>query len=87
LLFPSYGFVQIVSGWWQARWCCGVRGLIMNGTGPAVVGDDIIAGIRARERNGLIELPKRTLIKGQRVRVLRGAFLESIGLFDGGERA
>ena len=83
LLFPCYRFIHITAGWWQARWSCGVRGLIMNGSGPAVVADDIVASIRARERNGLIELPRRKLVKGQRVRVLRGAFLESIGLFDG----
>lgn len=83
LLFPSYGFVHVVVGWWSARWCVGVRAILMNGTGPAVVADDIIEGIRAREVRGLIELPRRELVRGDRIRVVRGAFLESVGLFDG----
>ena len=28
LLFPGYVFVQIVSGWWNARWSVGVVRLI-----------------------------------------------------------
>jgi hypothetical protein len=83
LLFPSYGFVHVVNGWWHARWACGVASLIMNGATPAVVGDDIIAGIRARERDGLVELPRRPLMRGQQIRVLRGAFVERVGLFEG----
>jgi transcription termination factor NusG len=40
LLFPGYGFVLVVGGWWQARWCVGVAGLIMNGAQPARVSDE-----------------------------------------------
>jgi Transcription termination factor nusG len=29
-LFPGYLFVEIVVGWWQARWCPGTLGLVMN---------------------------------------------------------
>jgi transcriptional antiterminator RfaH len=82
-LFPGYLFVQIVNGWWSARWSPGVAAVLMDGERPAHLPDSIIDEIRSRERNGLIELPKRPLVKGQRVRVLRGAFFESAGLFDG----
>jgi transcriptional antiterminator RfaH len=82
-LFPGYLFVQIVNGWWSARWSPGVAAVLMDGEQPAHVPDSIIGEIRSRERDGLIELPKRPLVKGQRVRVLRGAFLEQVGLFDG----
>jgi hypothetical protein len=31
VLFPSYVFVLIQSGWWAARWCPGIAGLLTNG--------------------------------------------------------
>src|SRR5215472_5935470 len=69
-LFPGYLFVWVVRGWWDARWSPGVVRLIMDGLVPAVVRDDIIAEIRSRERNGLVELPKVHGLKpGMRVQV------------------
>src|SRR5215469_2620231 len=80
-LFPAYVFVLIVSGWWNARWSPGVVRLVMDGELPAKVPDDVIAEIRSRERNGLVELPKpRGLAPGTRVRVLQGPLQEQIGL-------
>jgi transcriptional antiterminator RfaH len=81
-LFPGYLFVQIVNGWWQARWSPGVAAVLMDGEQPAHVPDSIIAEIRSRERDGLIELPRRKLVRGDRIRVVRGAFFEQVGLFD-----
>src|SRR5262249_21779497 len=70
-LFPSYTFVLIVSGWWDARWSPGVVRLIMDGLTPAHVPDAVISEIRSRERNGLVELPKlRGLRPGTRVRIV-----------------
>jgi transcriptional antiterminator RfaH len=84
LLFPGYGFVLVVGGWWQARWSVGVAGLIMNGAGPAHVSDSIIAEIRARERGGLVELaPPPGLRPGDRVRVLCGPLAGQLGLYAG----
>jgi transcriptional antiterminator RfaH len=57
-LFPGYVFVAIVLQWHRARWCPGVLSLIMAGDGPARVPDDVIAELRSRERDGLIELAK-----------------------------
>jgi transcriptional antiterminator RfaH len=82
-LFPCYCFVAVENGWWDARWCVGVVGLIMNGTRPAVVADGIIDAIREREIRGAVELPVRPLRRGDRVRVLRGPFCELEGLFAG----
>ena len=80
-LFPGYLFLWVVSGWWNARWSPGVVRLIMDGLVPAVVRDDVIAEIRSRERNGLIELPKpRGLRPGIRVRVISGPLSEQIGM-------
>jgi len=83
-LFPSYTFVLIVSGWWSARWCPHVTKLILNGVTPAVVADSVIDEIRSRERNGLVELPRRDGLKpGDRVRVLVGPLQGQLGLYAG----
>ena len=58
LLFPSYVFVEIIAGWWHARWSAGVICLIQNGSEPTHVPDRIITDLRSRERNGLIQLPR-----------------------------
>src|SRR5262249_4437715 len=84
-LFPSYVFVLIVSGWWNARWSPGVIRLVMGGDErPAVGPDAVIAEIRSRERNGFVELPKaRGLVPGTRVRLVSGPFCDRIGLVAG----
>ena len=58
LLFPGYCFVFIELQWHAARWSPGRLGLIMAGDAPARVSDAVIAELRGRERDGLIELPK-----------------------------
>lgn len=83
-LFPGYLFVAIVLQWHRVRWCPGVAGLIMNGAGPAHVPDGVIAELRSRERNGLVELAKpRRLRRGDQVQILHGPFREHLALFDG----
>jgi transcriptional antiterminator RfaH len=83
-LFPGYCFVLIVLQWHAARWCPGVFNLIMDGTGPAKVPDPVIAEIRSRERDGLIELPKPPTLKpGDRVRITAGAFGGHLALYEG----
>jgi transcriptional antiterminator RfaH len=83
-LFPGYLFVAVVLQWHRVRWCPGVAGLIMNGIGPAHVPDGVIAELRSRERNGLVELAKpRRLRRGDQVRILHGPFREHLALFDG----
>src|SRR5215831_1701251 len=80
-LFPGYAFVLVVSAWWSARWSAGVCGLIMDGEQPAKVPDQVIAEIRSRERNGLVELVRpRGLRPGTRVRVISGPLSERIGM-------
>ena len=81
-LFPNYIFVWIVSGWYQARWSPGVVRLVMGGGElPAKVPDAVIAEIRSREKNGLVELPRpRGLAPGTRVRVVSGLLSAQIGI-------
>jgi transcriptional antiterminator RfaH len=81
-LFPGYTFIAIELQWHTARWTTGVLGLIMAGMAPAHVHDAVIAEIRARERGGLVELPKREEFRtGEAVRVARGPFSGQLGLY------
>jgi transcriptional antiterminator RfaH len=83
LLFPGYGFVLVVGGWWRARWSIGVASLIMDGAEPAHISDRIIAEIRSREPGGLVELAQPRLRPGDRVRVTQGPFAGQLGLYAG----
>ena len=80
-LFPGYAFVAIELQWHTARWAPGTLGLIMDGSGPAKVPDGVIAEIRRREVNGLIEPPEPPLRRGARVRILRGPFTGHLAIF------
>ena len=83
-LFPAYGFVVIESQWHTARWSIGVAALIMDGTSPARVPDQVIAEIRQREVRGAIELPPPAgLLAGDAVRVARGPLAGLTGLYHG----
>jgi transcriptional antiterminator RfaH len=82
-LFPGYTFLIITNGWYAARWCPGVRDLIRDGEGPAAVPDNVIEEIKRRERNGAIELPRRTMQVGDRVQILAGPFREHVALYAG----
>jgi transcriptional antiterminator RfaH len=85
-LFPGYLFIKIVEGrWWDARWSVGVCRIILDGNRPAVVPDAVIDGIRAREVDGLIQLapPPPEFSRGDRLRILQGAFAGQIVLFEG----
>jgi transcriptional antiterminator RfaH len=81
-LFPGYAFVLIELQWHAARWAPGICSLIMDGVAPARVPDSVIAEIRARERGGLIELPKQTGLRaGDQVKILAGPFTGHLALY------
>jgi transcription antitermination factor NusG len=48
-LFPGYLFIRIELQWHEARWSPGIVALLMNGLGPAKVGDHIILELKSRE--------------------------------------
>jgi transcriptional antiterminator RfaH len=82
-LFPAYAFVIIELQWLAARWCPGVVRLVMDGLQPAKVPDAVIEEIRGRERNGAVELPKRRLQYGDRVKILAGPFRGHLAIYAG----
>ena len=56
----------------------------MDGAGPSRVSDSIIAGIRARESGGVVELaPPPGLRPGDRVLVLQGPFAGHLAFYAG----
>jgi len=83
-LFPGYAFLVIISQWWAARWSPGVVRILLDGAVPAKVPDRIIAELRERERDGVVELPSLPGLRaGDRVRVLDGPFQGHLGLYTG----
>jgi transcriptional antiterminator RfaH len=83
-LFINYVFIKAGLQWSDARWCIGVTDLIMGNGGPAQVADAVVNEIRARERNGIVQLPQRPPPRrGDPVRVWRGLFAGQLGLFQG----
>ena len=86
-LFPGYLFCLITAdrGWWAARWSIAVRSLVGTHTGgPARVPDRIITDLRARERNGLVQLPQKPgLRRGDQVRITRGPMAERLAIYQG----
>jgi transcriptional antiterminator RfaH len=81
-LFPCYGFVLIELQWHRVNGTPGVHELIMDGGGPAKVPDRIISDIRKREVNGVVELPKRGLKYGDKVKIVRGPLSGRVALYD-----
>ena len=82
-LFPGYCFLLVQLQWRHAHYCPGVIRLVMNGLQPAGVPDVVIEEIRVRERNGAIELPRRSLKPGDQVRILSGPFHGHCAIFVG----
>jgi transcription antitermination factor NusG len=84
-LFPSYLFLQIADQWYRARWCRGVIRLLgADGTPPAQLHENVVAEIRAREKNGFVVLKPKPikLQKGQRVRIIGGRLNDQLALFE-----
>jgi transcriptional antiterminator RfaH len=83
-LFPGYAFVLIELQWRSARWSPGVLRLVLDGDRPARVPDEVIAELRGRERNGLIELSADPgFRRGDKVRITRGPLVGLEGLVEG----
>jgi transcriptional antiterminator RfaH len=83
-LFPGYAFVLIELQWHAARWSPGVLRLVLDGDRLARVPDKVIADLKGRERDGLVELPPPpSFQRGDPVRIVRGVFTRQLALFEG----
>lgn len=87
LLFGRYFFVNFIDTMWRS--ILGTRGvsdLLRHGEAPSVLRDTVIDEIRGRERNGYVIVPphvKKSLHKGQAVRVKIGPLVDKIGIYQG----
>jgi transcriptional antiterminator RfaH len=87
-LFPRYLFVAVdmaTQRWRSIQSTFGVSHLVTNGNEPAVVPEGIVSALKAREdTKGFVKMDARpTFARGDKVRVLAGAFMDNAGLFDG----
>lgn len=87
-LFPRYLFVRIdmaTQRWRSVQSTFGVSRLVLNGSDPAPVAQQVLHLLKAREdESGFIKLDQRPKFAlGEKVRVLAGAFADNLGLFDG----
>jgi transcriptional antiterminator RfaH len=87
-LFPGYMFVAVdmeTQRWRAIRSTVGVLRLVTNVDEPAPVPLAIIDAMRQREDDkGFIKINQRPAFnRGDKVRVLAGAFTDTPGLFDG----
>ena len=86
-LFPRYLFVNVdmaTQRWRSILSTIGITHLVSNGDKPAAVHREIIDELKRREdAAGFIRLDRRPNFRpGDRVRVLSGAFADSLGLFE-----
>lgn len=87
-LFPRYLFVAIdlaTQGWRSIQSTLGVSHLVCWGGQPASVADGVIDALKAREDEaGFVKLSRRPdFLPGDRVRVIEGAFADSLALVEG----
>ncbi len=89
VLFPGYLFVCTDGTWHFLRGTFGVSHVIMVGSAPAKLSHHAIEEIRGLENTeGLIVVPdwvkgRRALCHGEKVEVLAGPFMGSVGLYQG----
>ena len=87
-LFPRYMFVTIdmaTQRWRSIQSTLGVSHLVTNGNEPAVVPGGVVSALKVREdAKGFVKLDAVVMFaRGDKVRVLGGAFMDNVGLFDG----
>jgi transcriptional antiterminator RfaH len=80
-LFPGYLFVELdlaEQGWWTARHCPGVSGMIMNGDLPYPLPDRVSRDLLARcDSAGNVDFGKKRKYRpGAQVRIRKGPFAD-----------
>src|SRR3954451_17215680 len=87
-LFPRYLFVSIdlaAQRWRSIYSTFGVSRLVCNGDMPTPISEHVLETLRTREdAGGYVQLEQRPNFNtGDRIRVLDGAFADSLGLYEG----
>lgn len=87
-LFPRYLFIKVdleTTPWRSINGTRGISHLLMNDDlHPAYIQDDIILGLKSQEvEDGIVPIKSLiTFIKGDKVRVIDGAFKDHTATFD-----
>lgn len=87
-LFPRYLFIRLdmdTDRWRPLLSTIGLSHLVCRGEKPAYIDDTVIDSIREHENEvGLIDLNlARTMVRGDKIKVINGPFANLEGLFDG----
>ena len=87
-LFPGYLFVSIdlaTQRWLSIDSTFGVTRLVRDGDRPAAVPQHVVDALKHREdADGFVQLNRRPQFSpGDKIRVVGGAFCDSIGLYEG----
>jgi transcriptional antiterminator RfaH len=81
-LFPCYLFVYVIDKWRSLHSTHGIAALL-GGSSPSIVRNDVIDDLRAREHNGIIQLPKLKQFEiGDKVSIQSGAFAGHLALVE-----
>jgi len=83
-LFPCYLFARmdLQLNYFKVKYTAGVRGLVSAGMDPLAVPEEIVAAIRQRAANGIVEIKPKTFQPGERIRVAKGPFRDLEAIFD-----
>lgn len=83
LLFSRYVFIKLTRDWHWAYRARGIAHLFLrDDETPVILPDAFIEGLRARERNGVVDLREGRFKAGQRLRVIRGQFNKMIAVYE-----
>src|SRR5579871_4291715 len=83
-LFPCYLFARLdlQVNYFEVKYLAGVTGMVSAGSDPIVVPEAIVAEIRARGVNDVVEIQEVPFDSGQPVRVVDGPFRGFEAIFE-----
>lgn len=85
-LFPGYVFIRLdtsMDRWRPVNGTLGVNHILTNGDKPADVPVGVVEEIQASEdRGGVVTLQRPALKKGDKLRLLQGAFVDCVGILE-----
>ena len=83
--FPGYAFLEFrfPDEYQMVKYTRGVKRVVGTDDGPTPIPDEVVAGIRARERDGLVELEKygEEPVAGDEIEIVEGPLRGLKGIF------